>query len=92
MPDGTSQVVVAPDPGRALITGDPNEAFNFKISTLWGVKDTAPYFHDNSARTLEEVVDHYQRLFQFINDQVPNLFPLMSEQDKADIVAYLKLL
>ena len=27
----------------------------FKIPTLWGVKRTAPYFHDNSANTLEEV-------------------------------------
>src|SRR5262249_30610592 len=48
-PDGSTVVIVSPDPGRGLITGDPNDAFNFKISTLWGVKDTAPYFHDNSA-------------------------------------------
>jgi cytochrome c peroxidase len=90
--DGSTALVVAPDPGQALITGDPNHAFNFKIPTLWGIKDTAPYFHDNSARTLEEVMDHYNRLFQFINDQVPDLFPLMSDQDQADIVAFLKLL
>jgi cytochrome c peroxidase len=92
MPDGSKQVVVGPDPGRALITGDPNDAINFKIPTLWGIKDTAPYFHDNSARTLEEVMDHYNRLFEFIDDQVPGLFPLLSDQDKADIVAFLKLL
>jgi cytochrome c peroxidase len=91
-PDGSTVVFAVPDPGRALITGDPNDVLNFKIATLWGIKDTAPYFHDNSARTLEDVVNHYQRLFQFINDQVPDLLPLMSDQDKADVVAFLKLL
>lgn len=90
--DGTTTVIVSPDPGRALITGDPADAFNFKIPTLWGIKDTAPYFHDNSARTLEDVVDHYNRLFQFIDDQVPDLLPLLNDQDKTDIVAFLKLL
>ncbi len=93
--DGSTVVVVSPDPGRALITGDPNDAFNFKIPTLWGVKDTAPYFHDNSARTLEDVVDHYTRLFRFIDDQLPpdqQFFRTLSDQDKADIVAFLKLL
>jgi cytochrome c peroxidase len=89
---GSTQVIVAPDPGRALITGDPNDALNFKIPTLWGIKDTAPYFHDNSARTLEAVLNHYNRLFEFINDQAPDLLPLMTEQDQTDIIAFLKLL
>ena len=35
----------------------------FKISPLWGVKDTAPYFHDNSAKTLEDVAEHYRQFF-----------------------------
>jgi len=38
------------------------------------------------------VLNHYNRLFQFINDQVPDLLPLMTEQDQADIIAFLKLL
>src|SRR5262249_60037875 len=55
-PDGTTTVVKSPDPGRALITGDAHSAaFDsvnaFKISSLWGVSRTAPYFHDNSAKT-----------------------------------------
>jgi cytochrome c peroxidase len=97
-PDGSSTLIIAPDLGRGLITGDPNDAGNFKIPTLWGIKDTAPYFHDNSARTLDELLDHYNRLFQFIDDQLPGgvpigfLFQLLSEQDKADIIAFLNLL
>ncbi len=90
--DGSPFVFTTPDPGRALITGDSNDLLNFKIPTLWGVKDTAPYFHDNSARTLEDVLHHYQRLFEFINDQVPDLFPIMTEQEQTDVIAFLKLL
>jgi cytochrome c peroxidase len=90
LPDGSSIVIVVPDPGRGAITGDPDQITDFKIQTLWGIKHTAPYFHDNSARTLEEVVDHYQRFFQFVGD--PAAFVPITDQDKADIVAYMKLL
>jgi hypothetical protein len=93
MPDGSTVLYADPDPGRSLITGDFFDTDLFKTPTLWGIKDTAPYFHDNSARTLEELMDHYQRFFQFINDVFGfTVFELMSEQDKADIVAFLKLL
>ena len=93
--DGTEQVVSTPDPGRALITGRtdppppvPSSDFNaFKIPTLWGVKDTAPYFHDNSAKTLEDVVAHYARFFLLIPAHI-----VLSDQDQRDIVAYMKLL
>jgi cytochrome c peroxidase len=92
--DGSKVDIIAPDLGRGLITGDPNDALNFKIPTLWGVKDTAPYFHDNSARTLGDVLDHYNRLFQFISDQISDkeFFKQLTEQDKADIIAFLQLL
>jgi hypothetical protein len=91
-PDGTTTVVSSPDPGRALITGrpDPGNFDNlnaFKIPSLWGINETAPYFHDNSAKTLEDVADHYQRFLKIVASPV-----ILSDQDKADIVAYLKLL
>lgn len=85
-PDGSVTQVASPDPGRALITGDPRDANQFKISSLWGVRRTAPYFHDNSARTLEDLVDHYATFFKIVANLELTL------QDKADIVAYLKLL
>jgi cytochrome c peroxidase len=92
-PDGSQTLVSTPDPGRALITGridqpGPLSDRNaFKIPILWGVKDTAPYFHDNSAKTLEEVAAHYARFFQTIPASLT-----LTAQDQADIVAYLKLL
>ena len=86
-PDGSRSTIQSPDPGRALITGKVQDANMFKISPLRGIRRTAPYFHDNSARTLEEVAAHYSRFFQIID---PNL--ALTGQDQADIVAYLKLL
>jgi cytochrome c peroxidase len=100
-PDGTKTHLCSPDPGRALITGTvppiplpcsalgpPFSDLNaFKIPTLWGVKHTAPYFHDNSAKTLEDVAAHYAQFFLMIPDPV-----VLTAQDQADIVAYMKLL
>jgi cytochrome c peroxidase len=87
--------VFSPDPGRALITGvvaknDPAlEHVNaFKISPLRGIRRTAPYFHDNSAKTLEDVVAHYALFFNVVTQGTI----VLSAQDQADIVAYMKLL
>ena len=97
---GDVQAVTLPDPGIPLTNPRPpgvpppfvrHPAFfagMFKIPSLWGVKKTAPYFHDNSAKTLEEVAAFYTNLFANNPD-----FPVqLSAQDEADIVAFLKLL
>lgn len=60
----------------------------FKISALRGIRRTAPYFHDNSAQTLEDVARHYALCFRVVTGGVIDLTP----QDEADIVAYMKLL
>ncbi len=98
-PDGSETVIRSPDPGRALITGDAHSPrFDsvdaFKISSLWGVRHTAPYFHDNSAKTLEDVARHYTEFFKIISDpsRTGNPALVLTEQDQADIVAYMKLL
>jgi len=95
--DGTKEVI-SPDPGRALITGrlddfvDGVPLFNsegaFKIPILRGVSKTAPYFHDNSAKSLENVAAHYALFFNVITGGFLNL----TDQDQKDIVAFLKLL
>ncbi|MGB2714732.1 MAG: hypothetical protein WBC51_11165 [Vicinamibacterales bacterium] len=70
----------------------------FKIPTLWGIKDTAPYFHNNGAKTLRDAVAHYQRFFNFTEAQDPvgsrslGGFIVLTDDDVDDIVAYLKLL
>lgn len=95
----------SPDIGFALapaVVGIPERFRNlppamryniFKINSLRFISHTAPYFHDNSAADLEEVVDHYDRFFRggFGFTQPLSRIEL-SARDKADIVAYLKLL
>lgn len=86
-----------PSPPPAII---PRAFFAnlFKIQTLWGVKDTAPYFHDNGAKTLRDAVAHYQRFFNFTEAQDPvgsrtlGGFIVLTDEDVDDIVAYLQLL
>jgi cytochrome c peroxidase len=58
------------DPGRALLTGfvggpPPLDDWNkFDVPGLRGISQTAPYFHNNSAATLEDVVDHYIEFYK----------------------------
>jgi cytochrome c peroxidase len=81
-PDGSIVEAYTPDPGRAAITGDLADLNAFAIPPLRGVKHTSPYFHDNSAATLREVVEHYDREFQF----------RLSPQAVDDLITYLELL
>jgi cytochrome c peroxidase len=85
--NGTVTTVTSPDPGRALVTGNDADANTFKIPTLWGVARTAPYFHDNSAKTLEDVMRHYQAFFLSGGNTV-----VLTQQDMSDITAFLNLL
>jgi cytochrome c peroxidase len=81
-------VLPAPPPGSGF-PQPPRSFFAnvFKIPTLWGVARTAPYFHDNSAKTLEEVAEHYTHYFA--TGQLRFNF---TPHDEADMVAFLKLL
>jgi cytochrome c peroxidase len=46
-----------PDPGRFKVTNKPEDTGAFKTPTLRDIEKSAPYFHDGSAKTLEEAVD-----------------------------------
>jgi cytochrome c peroxidase len=101
-PDGSVVLINdTPDPGAMLNNPPPGAppgvptpprsffANFFKILPLWGIGDTAPYFHDNSAKTLEDVAEHYA--FFFLNSPSTQGF-VFTAQDQADVVAFLKLL
>lgn len=49
------------NPGLAAETGLTSDNGKFKPPTLRNIALTAPYMHDGSIATLEEVVDHYVR-------------------------------
>ena len=49
------------DPGRFAVTGKDQDRGSFKTPTLREVSRTAPYMHDGSLTTLEEVIEFYNR-------------------------------
>ena len=82
-----------PEAGRHAATQDAADLGAFKTPTLRGVAQTAPYMHDGSLATLEEVVEFYRKG----GHQNPNLdrrmAPLnLSEEDAANLVAFLRAL
>lgn len=82
------------DSGRAVISGELQDAGKFKIAPLRNVAVTAPYMHNGMFKTLKEVIEFY-------NDPskvVPNAInrdsllakPLgLTEQEKADLENFL---
>ena len=68
----------APIPGRALADRlrrrrcpRQDDWNKFDVPGLRGIRKTAPYFHNNSAATLEEVVDHYIEFFKRVQVNAP---------------------
>ena len=104
--DGTTQTFTTSDPGRLLLTGQIADLGMFDITQLRGISRTAPYFHNNSAATLEEVIDHYVALFARAArlSPPPNLPPVLSSNglvvdrgfvtadERAALLAYLRKL
>jgi cytochrome c peroxidase len=95
----------APNLGIFEFTKDPRDVGKFKAPTLRNVAITAPYMHDGSIATLEEVLDHYAaggRTLRSgphagVGHDNPNKDPLiggfkLSSQDRSDLVEFLKSL
>jgi cytochrome c peroxidase len=76
------QIKVVTDPGRALITGKWKDVGRFKGPILRGLAGRGPYFHNGAAATLLDVVNFYDKRFDIG----------LTDQEKADLVAFLKSL
>lgn len=78
------------DLGRYEITEDPDDRWKYRTPTLRNVALTAPYMHDGSLKTLEEVVEFYDQ-GGFPNETLdPLIRPLgLSRGEKSDLVAFL---
>ncbi|MEQ1729068.1 MAG: MbnH family di-heme enzyme [Vicinamibacterales bacterium] len=50
----------APNTGVHAVTGDTADMGRFKAPTLRNIAVTAPYMHDGSLRTLDDVLSHYE--------------------------------
>jgi cytochrome c peroxidase len=111
MANGTKVRRTTDDPGRALLTGFVGGAANsddwnkLDVPGLRGISRTAPYFHNNSAATLEDVVNHYIEFFKRVKANAPpGVVPPVASTDGvhfdraptpaevAALVAYLKVL
>lgn len=79
-----------PDPGRSAISGNSQDYGAFKTPGLRQLASTGPYMHDGSQRSLEEVIEFYDRG----GHPNPNLDPEMNAlnllpEEKADLLAFL---
>ena len=76
--------ITTSDPGRLLLTGHPLAGGQGDIQamdnpSLRGISRTAPYFANNTALTLEEVLEHYKQFFKRVQVQNPAA-PLLTTQ------------
>lgn len=111
LPNGSKIRRTSSDPGRALLTGfaggvpAPQDDWNkFDVPALRGISGTAPYFHNNSAATLEDVVDHYMEFFKRVEANLAPFAPPIASTDgihfdrrplpeeRAALLAYLRKL
>ncbi len=83
----------ASDLGRYEITGDPADRWRYRTPTLRNVGRTAPYMHDGSLATLEDVVSFYDRGGVPNEGLDPRIRPLgLSATEAADLAAFLESL
>ncbi|MFN0053042.1 MAG: cytochrome-c peroxidase [Planctomycetales bacterium] len=82
-----------PDLGRFAVSGRDEDKGAFKTPTLRDIEHTGPYMHDGSLKTLEEVVEHYDKGGIKNPHLDQRMKPLkLSAQDKKDLVAFMKAL
>ena len=78
----TGDVAQTTDPGKAFVTGRWSDMNRFKVPTLRGLSARAPYFHNGIARTLRDVVRHYDEVLGFG----------FTREEEDDLVAFLEAL
>jgi len=83
--------IAKPDEGRFVITKDPKDMGAFKTPTVRDASLRAPYMHNGSEKTLEEVVEFYN-IGGRVDD--PNLDPLivplgLNDGEKKALVAFM---
>ena len=80
--NATGEVRTTTDPGRALVTGLWADIGKVKGPVLRGLAGRAPYFHNGSALTLNDVITFYSQRFNIG----------FTQQNQRDLVAFLSSL
>ncbi len=78
----TNETVQTTDPGRAMITGKWADIGKLKGPILRGIASRAPYFHNGSAASLQDVLVFYDKRFNIG----------FTNQEEADLIAFLNTL
>ena len=90
---GVGMKAVKPDFGRFEVTKDEKDKGAFKTPSVRDVTRTAPYMHDGSLKTLEEVVELYDKGGEpnkWLDFRVVKLN--LTPQEKTDLVNFMKAL
>jgi len=88
---GIGMDVEKPDLGRFEVTKSDEDRGAFKTPTVRNVTLSAPYMHDGSLKTLEEVVEHYNKggtPNPQLSKKVVKLN--LNDQQKSDLVEFMK--
>lgn len=88
---GVGMMAPKPDLGRFEVTKVEKDKGGFKTPTIRNVEFSAPYMHDGGLKTLEEVVEHYNKGGHpnpQLSEKVKKLN--LKDQEKADLVAFMK--
>ncbi len=79
--------------GRFVVTLELDDIGRFKTPTLRNVAVTAPYMHDGSIETLEEVIELYDQGGEDNPMLDSGIRPLrLTDQEKADLLEFLRAL
>jgi cytochrome c peroxidase len=83
----------ANDQGLIEVTRRAADMGKFRVPTLRNVALTAPYMHDGSMASLEQVIDHYARGGHRNPRQDSRIRPLsLSQTERTDLAAFLRSL
>lgn len=82
-----------PDVGRFQVTQQPEDWGAFKTPPLRNIAQSGPYMHDGSLKTLEAVVDYYDRGGNDNPHLDREMRPLnLTPTDKQDLVNFMRVL
>lgn len=82
-----------PDVGREAVTKDPTDRGRFKTPSLRNVALTWPYFHDGSAKALDDVIAFYDKGGEPNANLDPRVRPLgLTSAERNDLRAFLESL
>jgi cytochrome c peroxidase len=90
---GVGMDAVMPDPGRYNVTKNEADRGAFKVPGLRNIALTAPYMHDGSVTTLEDVVNYYKTANHADKISDPDFKPLtLTAGEISDLVEFMKAL